>query len=400
MSDSVRLRFLDGLRGWAALSVVIYHFLFAFLPYISNLSGPNRGLGESFVHGSWLYACISGGYAVTIFFTLSGVVLSSAYFRRGQTEQVQASAIKRYVRLGVPAGVSALAAYVFMKLGLFSNAPAANMSGSSWWGSFWAFPAEWYDAIAHGFFGVYMHGAGSDTYNPVMWTMQVELWGSFLVYLILLAFGAYRRRWVFYILLAALLWQTHYVCFVAGVAIADWYFGGHHERLPRLARRLAWPLLLMLGIGLGATPDGPVSQTMYAWIEHMPFERKYLQTFLYAAAAAATLLAVMLSPALQWLLTRRLSVFLGRISFSLYLTHFIVLGVYSSYLFTVLDPGLPYAARLGIAFIASMGAIIPVAYLYTRWVDEPAIRLSGLIHKRWFAGDAGGAQAATPASTK
>jgi peptidoglycan/LPS O-acetylase OafA/YrhL len=61
------------------------------------------------------------------------------------------------------------------------------------------------------------------------------------------------------------------------------------------------------------------------------------------------------------------------------------LGSYGSYLFTALtQAGLPYGARFAIALLGSLAVIVPIAYLYAKYVDEPAIRFSGYFYRRLF----------------
>lgn len=71
---------LDGLRGIAALTVVLAHAFYAYFPYLTTRRMPLEGLGPKTVVDSTLYN-IPFNYlfiadaAVVVFFTLSGYVL-------------------------------------------------------------------------------------------------------------------------------------------------------------------------------------------------------------------------------------------------------------------------------------------------------------------------------------
>ena len=92
-----RLEYLDTLRGLAALSVIAFHYLQAY--------GPPPG--------DWIWTrtplCIfcDGQLAVSVFFVLSGFVLSNRYFNSGNCDTLQTFKLRGYVvarcaRLWIP----------------------------------------------------------------------------------------------------------------------------------------------------------------------------------------------------------------------------------------------------------------------------------------------------------
>ena len=119
-------RELDGLRGLAALSVVVHHFFAAFLPatlyrhYPALFPEPVPGsleAGLSFPLFSVLY---SGLLPVDIFFVLSGLVLALPHWSGNRTLLLRRF-WTRYIRLNIPVAAAILISFSVWWLGLYFN---------------------------------------------------------------------------------------------------------------------------------------------------------------------------------------------------------------------------------------------------------------------------------------
>ncbi len=375
----MKLRFLDGLRGWAALIVVLNHYIFALLPFAINEGGQYHNANELLIHNSPLYLFVDGDFSVCIFFILSGIVLSASFFRLGNRIEIVGSIIKRYFRLALPAGGSVLLAYVLLKTGHLHNQQAAALSGSPWWNAFWQFPPHFLTALQQGFWQILT--SDTDTYNPVLWTMKLEFIGSILIFCALAAFGRLPRRWFIYAVLVLLLWKTYYVDFVFGLVFSDIYFHELAQRTRAILGCWVWMPLLAAGLLLGSVPYGPLRDTMFAGISSW-LPAYQLQTTVHSLGALLVMVAVMTSSQLQRGLAGKLSLFMGRISFALYLTHFLVPGSYTGYLFIALRHSFGYRSSILLAFAPSLVVSICVAFLYAVSVDEPSTRFAGWIKDR------------------
>src|SRR5579863_668366 len=87
LSDTPRDRylFLDGLRGWGALAVVLWHCFVEIFPY-------SRGSAD-------FLACLpplNGLMAVYLFFAVSGFSLSIAYIKHSDPSRLARLAVSRY----------------------------------------------------------------------------------------------------------------------------------------------------------------------------------------------------------------------------------------------------------------------------------------------------------------
>lgn len=348
-----RIRSLDGLRGVAAVGVLLGH---ARLVYLQN--GPESWVYMSGARhildalGAW------GATAVWLFFVLSGFVLALS-FRNSPRTDYGVYVLRRLARLYLPVWGAVLLALVSM---LFISRDVDGLG--TWVGAHPATPTPW-GVIAD---LTLLSGTGSNV-TP-LWSLRWEIFFS----LLLIAYVAAARSIRPGILLP--------VCAMLSTV------GGIYEN----ALLLYMP---MFGIGVGFAFAWP---TIERWTAAL---RERLSPLLGGALAVAALVAVMaaqLAPnvlpklgvtssiALPGLttLTRLVSVslivvlvgtsvtlgrafssrmilWLGMVSFSLYLTHeTVLLGfVYS----TAANP---------VALAGAVALCFPVAWLFYRAVEKPA----------------------------
>ena len=183
-SASGKLAELDGLRGVAALIVVVWHFAFAFLPQRIGIVppfDPSTGLV-----GSPIFALIDGPGAVILFFVLSGYVLPLGYFRSGRTDVVLQAVAKRWFRLMGLTVAAAVSSYLLFRFSLYHHREVASITQSEWLRGFGGGDIDGrlrpslVDAILEG--SVFAFVRSADVYDPVLWTMRDELFGSLLTF--------------------------------------------------------------------------------------------------------------------------------------------------------------------------------------------------------------------------
>ena len=90
--------------------------------------------------------------------------------------------------------------------------------------------------------------------------------------------------------------------------------------------------------------------------------------------AALLLAAVVALPAAHRLLSTRPLRLLGRVSFSLYLLHFLVLGSLGAQTFILLHGRVPYAVAVVLTAAVTIAVSVTIAWVYTVTVDEPLVR--------------------------
>ena len=380
-----RLLYLDGLRGWMAFFVVLSHLLRTWL------LGPR----ELERHGAeWLVFCLKwtpagvltdGIQAVYVFFVISGIALSYPILRTTQPDRTLFTmALYRYPRLTVPILMSSLAAFALLACGLFHHHEAAmrHHTYTDWWRELYDFPADFRAMLRFALWDVYKPGLpNSQSWNVVLWTMPIELTGSFMVFLVLAAVRWRGLRIAFAAYLSILHLGTgiygYFVGFFVGYLLAELILAA--ERRPDMARRLsaAQPFgWLLLAAALACSIRLQVVSFDSSRAEYM---------MAMNIIATLTVAGVVLTPATQTWLSRPFSHFLGRISFGLYLTHVPLICALSSVLYLALIDVLPYKLVVAAVALPSVVAALAVAWAFTVAVEErllPAIKplIAGIAH--------------------
>lgn len=337
MTSNDRLAALDGLRGWASLSVVVFHYCWE---TFGVLYPQFRSFVPSFLG--------NGNVAVAIFFTLSGYVLTLRRWGRVDNGILPLVLFRRYLRLTIPIMALVLITWAIMSLGIDFNRPASVVvNRPEWLGSFGGFPPDFIQAVWFGAARVYWL-APTSNYGPFLWTMICEFIGSMVV---LTVSHWSRSRWVPYLVLLALtrlmaIYFPQACCFSVGALLALMQADGliFRKEPGRIQNIVA--TLVLIGTLVAAAllqKDGGAETRMPA-----------------AILGIVIFVSVVRSTWASSLLTTPVSRWLGHISFPLYLMQYPVLVVPSSWLILVVsDAGLlsPWTA-LGITVFGIVASVL------------------------------------------
>lgn len=339
---------------------------------------------EKYIISTPLNMFINGSFAVTCFFVLSGFVLSYGYYSRS-TDLVAAS-IKRYFRLAPVVFVSFIASFLLLKLSIYHNTEIATISKSVWLGQFWQVDSNLLEALWNGLVGVFLVPSAASSLNPVLWTIYYELIGSLLVYLILALAGKDSRRAVIYIILMVVLMNTNYVGFVVGLALCDLYINKHivFNRISILKKGYKFILIIMAFILAGYPAYiGNVADfsVLYKIIAELP-EANITKNITYLIASALFIVLILTSHKLQKILEAKPLIFLGKISYSIYVIHLLLLGSFASVTFLFFNSFMPYNYAVLIMTPIYLLLVFIISALLNFYVDRPSIYISKLISNR------------------
>ncbi len=363
---------LEGLRGLAAIAVALYHFIVLMYPTLRD--GDARLAHtpiESAIYGTPITLLFAGTLAVAIFFVLSGFVLSIGFFQTGDEAIVKKLATGRYLRLMLPALASVLLAFILISLNSSELTKAAGaITGSSAYAHKWSFDLNIFEALKIGTYDIFIYDK-SVPVNHVLWTMHTEFFGSFLVFGFLLLFAKSRYRLLAYLILAIGTFGTWFLAFVIGMAIADAYNN-------KLLEKLKHPLILLIfaagAIFLGSYPKRS-GDSVYEYLE-FPFIDIHYRIFYITIAAALFILVVLLSARVKTFLQKPFLSMLGKYTFSLYLTHLLVIYTVSAALIITLSEPLGFSLATVVTFIITVLVQIPVTYYFERYIDMPSIHFA------------------------
>ena len=379
-----KLAHLDGLRGLAAVVVVFHHFACAFLPaaVFGGAVAAHFSL-ERTIYNTPLQLMVAGNFAVCIFFVLSGYVLSHKFFITKDSAHARSGAAKRYFRLMPPILASILISYAIFRLGAPHHLQAAAISGSSLWlAHLWPQAVGLKEALLQGTYSILVGRADTTIFNNVLWTMKIEFFGSFLVFGFLALFGTARNRWVAYLAAVLLFWNGYYLAFIIGMALCDLAANRPKVRQLSLFTLIASGLT---GLLLGAAPIIGSTRTIYSQLEVPFLPAADLFILPHVIGAGLVLMTVLYSRRLKLGLSTRPMRYLGKISFSMYLVHVLIIGSLSSALLTWVAPHHSYFNALLITILISIPMILVASHFFTRFVDGPSVRLANKLSSKWFA---------------
>lgn len=354
-----RIDSFDGLRGIAAVVVVLFHYLCLLHP---NLT-PTMGVDLARVTHTPLHLLWNGQFAVAIFFVLSGYVMAAAADKRRGMLLVNCSA--RYLRMALPVTVSCLLAWLWLTMfPTEADIMKQTIDNPSLWLNFThqhPIPPLW-TAVINGMIGNFIRGYSG--FNNVLWTMKFELFGSLGIFC-LYSFTSERVRHALLLIAAVIIIKflpDPYLAFVLGAGLFEAQRRGALQCLPTQLPKAA-----LLGAVLMGSP-GEGTHEQYN-LPSVPLQWQVGQSGgLVSILAAALLLYSMLTlPALARILSARVPVFLGRISFGLYLVH--VPPLYTIVAWSYLQ-GVPEPI---IAALYACGTLA-LAFGFTLLVDEPVLR--------------------------
>jgi peptidoglycan/LPS O-acetylase OafA/YrhL len=398
--------FVEGMRGIAAVQVVLTHLFSAFFPVFAGVGGNSHYGWEAEFARTPLYFLIDGNTAVYIFFLMSGFVLVPSFL----TTKLGACQIvaKRVARLYIPV----LAAGI-ISVGLWLLLPAARdhavgITLSAWASALCRNPMSLWSIIKDITLSSMVLGYENESvfqhipvlssliagtpltlaFNPPLWTIHAELWGSMLTVAVTFFFKAASRRvfWPVFLIALLLTGTSFFTLFLLGFAA---YIGKEKLFRPRgRGTSLVGALLIACGIMVSSTLSRhPFDATLQVANHVVWLNTRAGIRLQFEFGAILIMLGVCLCHQARVALSARLPVWLGKISFSLYLIHFPVIFTVGFTVFNGLYLTYGYGLSAAFAMATSMVLSVLLAIAFERRIDQYSLRISRKLPEYMSASD-------------
>lgn len=331
---------LDGLRGMAAIVILVYHFMEMIYPDDYTLNPLAHGF-----------------LAVDFFFCLSGFVIGYAYDGRVAKIGIKSFFINRLIRLHplvIVGSVIGLIGYIF-------NPFIDNPLASGWGLIILAFV---FSVLLIPFPYIDYRGGGLFPYNTPAWSLFYEYIANIIYALILVRI---KRKYLVAICFFSAVWLV-YCAYSAGWLIGGWEIRSIVDGFARVAfsfsaglvvyrynliikHKLGFilPCLLLLGVFFFPHYHND-------WIAESILVIVVFPVILSIGAGANTK-GIM----------QRMCDFIGRLSYPLYMTHITTAWLFGDYYYKYQPTGMKLVLVVTVLSVINL----LFAYIVMRWVDAP-----------------------------
>ncbi|TID27879.1 hypothetical protein E6O75_ATG00646 [Venturia nashicola] len=391
-------QYLDGVRGLASFIVFIFHFTHLLFP--STNSGFIIGSNNTSI---WQLPMIrfaySGAAMVSVFFIVSGYVLTHRYIQKMYTRDylslytsLTSLTFRRALRLFLPSLASCILAFICASVGIV--VPPKNIHKQPFTHGLPAL-LQYIDLESNPWtWDSYMDGF----YNPQLWSIALEYRGSMVVFLCVL--GLARTRASVRVATESAItlhafahkrWDV--ALFVSGMIVGELDVLVHNSSVRKglMQKKLVKALLvtlLLVGVWLSGYPrDNAMKSYGYQWLDPVLPRNHYRRRLVTAVSAIMMVAPLPYLPFIQSFFLTRLLKYLGKISFALYLIHGLgnrTVGIFILNWTAFMFGSQGYwvnVSRMAVSLLLYVPIIIWWSDIFYRAVDEPSTRFT-----KWIEG--------------
>ena len=375
---------LDGIRGIAALIVIFSHAVFWYYPAahlgLRTQGRPTDGID---VFNSPFTFFFRGGFSVSLFFVLSGIVLTYSILKHENVINAALNAAKRrYIRIGIPVAVSIMICYLLIKIGVYGEnqiLPTPFLSTK------YLFNPSILEALQDSLFGALI--LGHSKYNYTLWTIQIELLGSFIIYALLIALGKHtvslRLVCISIAFSVPLYSNTPMAIYLSMFMIGTFIATFETPNLNKVSACALGSILVITGLYLAGFNPGSQAYTLLttkiiAWARSIGARPSWYIVVPYIGATMITIGVMTISEHVQ-IMNLRVFKWLGKLSFSVYLLHSFALAIVCPIAINTFGVSI---ISLAATIIATTIITLIASIYFHRYVDYPSIKLASIFSKK------------------
>ncbi|KIV84971.1 hypothetical protein PV11_00716 [Exophiala sideris] len=359
---------VHGLKGIAAVLVVSSHLV---LCYARNLIPPCCAPGStspSLLQWPVFRLVASGHSWVAIFFIVMGFVNALKPLklaRSGQAEEAHSklasSSFSRIFRLVLPATAATIISWFICNIGLYER---ASLSDAYWLNENTPLPSStWLHAfpdLLDGLTSTWMFGF-ENQYDQPQWALVYLLQGSVMIISVLLLVTSMTPLWRTVTLVILSIWSLNWswmigdpwtgLCCFAGIMLAELSL----SKIPKAAADLSpylSPLLIPISLFLMSYPGSYAESAGWSnWlhengIRFLPEVASENLDRMYGSLGGILLMVgIIISPHARWVLSQGPLVWLGEVSFAIYLLHGMLLRTVFAWVLQIGQPLTPFGRR-------------------------------------------------------
>lgn len=372
---SNRIKWVDYLKGISCILVFVSHFLYAFYPASFNGDSSVSHVFFDTYLGKEPFAIISDGkFYVYIFLILSGFLMSNKLLNSNIDNSK--TLIKRYLSIVFPIFAVCLLTLIVYKLDLMSNVECSRITNSFWLEAQFASELTVWNLLTNSFFLIPF--LGNSMYSTVFWMLNYIIFGALLTVILCFTFNKKSKNILFVAI--PMIWcvinSSSYLCFVLSFLII--YIDKFYD-IKIFNNKTFLIALMLVGIYFGMIPANtePSDQLMLL-IYNSPI-RYYIEITKFIHEIGAFLVVLSLFNIFKNNSIRKehkILSFLGRISFSIYLLHILIICSFSSTLFMQIYSLLnSYNLVVLIVFISSLVLLLVISWLFNKYIEKNCKKL-------------------------
>lgn len=382
------LGWVDGLKGIACILVFSHHFLVGFYPaayygkeYQSHVSF------DVYFSQSIVGIILNGNFWVYVFCVLSAIVLSYSLNKNDAFyEKLSNGLLKRYFRLALPVFTISVFVLICKNVwGGFTNVVASEMTGSPWLASYYTNPLTIRDLFLSSF--VYVWFTGDDKFSGAFWMLTYIFHGSILTYLLNVISHKRSKKvlWLSVIpLFAYIVLDSLLAAYVLGFLLEKCLIEREYTISNRYIQMVIGGTFVITGLLFGGYPSGVVPTNGYHMISNLPFSISP-SGFWHLIGSGLLILGIIICGGVQNVLQIKPLVYLGKLSYAVYLIHIPLLFTAGTSIFMWLMPHLSYNQSALVSYIVTLVMLIGISTLFHVTVEVWCGKLLAKIEKGFGA---------------
>ena len=215
-----RLHYIDGLKGWCAVSVCILHFLLMFVigGYVGWKCLPEAALNPFEYYFEWFpYSVLTNNsFPLYIFFALTSFIVSYTFLKNKNDDKLKQKIVMRYFRFLPLVLIGCFVAYLLLAFKLCPLEEFYNITGNTWGLARLEESYTFLDMLKIGFFTSFFEG--TQLVSP-FWCLHYIFLGSMLGFVMMLLYTKVDNKIFFFgsVILMFYFVDQNYLAFIIGL---------------------------------------------------------------------------------------------------------------------------------------------------------------------------------------